>query len=136
MDSQFTHATEVQTEQQPHPEYHPQQPFSESYPQQPYQQQPYPGQHQQQMYPGQYPQQPHIRKTHVASLVLSVIGLVFSLLLPIVTYPCSIVALVMAIRKRDTHKTTAALVMSIISLVVAIINSALGAFMGASGMLF
>jgi len=75
-------------------------------------------------------------KVHISSLVLSIIGLVFSLLLPIVTYPCSIVGLVLAIKKRNTHKTTAAIVMCIISFVVAIANSAIGAFMGATGQLF
>ena len=76
------------------------------------------------------------KSVHTSSLVLSIIGLVFALLLPIVTYPCSIVGLVLAIKRRDTHNTTAAIVMCIIGLVLAIINSAIGAFMGATGMLF
>ena len=75
------------------------------------------------------------RKIHVASLVLSIIGLVFSLLFPLVTYPCSIVGLVMAVKKKSECKTTAALVMCIIGLVIAIINSSIGAFMGINGML-
>jgi len=62
-----------------------------------------------------------------ASLALSIIGLVFSILLPIVTYPCSIIGLVLAIKRRDKKKTTAALVLSIIGLVIAVINSAVGA---------
>jgi hypothetical protein len=75
-------------------------------------------------------------KTHAPSLVLSIIGLVFALLLPIVTYTCSIVGLVMAINNRNTYKTTPALVLCIIGLVLAIINSAIGAYMGMNGMLF
>ena len=93
----------------------------------------YPGQPEYPGYPGQ-PEQP--RPLHVSSLVLSIIGLVFSILLPIVTYPCSIVGLVKAVKNRTTHKTTAAFVMCIIGLVVAIANSAIGAFMGVQGMLF
>ena len=74
-------------------------------------------------------------KIHVPSLVLSIIGLVFAILFPLVTYPCSIVGLVQAIKKREEFNTTAALVMCIIGLVIAIINSSIGAFMGATGML-
>jgi hypothetical protein len=68
-------------------------------------------------------------RIHVPSLVLSIIGLVFALLLPIVTYPCSIVGLVLAVRKRSEYKTTAALVMCIIGLVLAAANSILGVIM-------
>lgn len=66
------------------------------------------------------------KKVHVPSLVLMIIGAVFSLLLPIVTYPCSIISLVMSISKRHTHKTTYAIVINIIALIIAVINSALG----------
>ena len=66
------------------------------------------------------------KKVHVPSLVLMIIGAVFALLLPIVTYPCSIISLVMSISKRNTHKTTYAIVINIIALVVALINSILG----------
>ena len=66
------------------------------------------------------------KKIHVPSLVLMIIGAVFSLLLPIVTYPCSIISLVMSISKRHTHKTTYAIVINIIALIIAVINSALG----------
>ena len=66
------------------------------------------------------------KKVHVPSLVLMIIGAVFALLLPIVTYPCSIISLVMSISKRNTHKTTYAIVINIIALIIAVINSALG----------
>lgn len=75
-------------------------------------------------------------KIHIPSLILAIIGLIFSILLPVVTYPCSIVGLVMAVRKKAEYKTTAALIMCIIGLVVAIANSAIGVFMGVNGMLF
>lgn len=66
------------------------------------------------------------KKVHVPSMVLMIIGSVFSLLLPIITYPCSIISLVMSIQKRDTHKTTYAIVINIIALVIALANSILG----------
>ena len=66
------------------------------------------------------------KKIHVPSLVLMIIGAVFALLLPIVTYPCSIISLVMSITKRHTYKTKYAIVINIIALVLAAANSALG----------
>lgn len=66
------------------------------------------------------------KKVHVPSLVLMIIGAVFALLLPIVTYGCSITSLVMSITKRHTHKTAYAIVINIIALVLALANSALG----------
>jgi len=66
------------------------------------------------------------KKIHVPSLVLMIIGAVFALILPIITYCCSIPSLVMSITKRHTHKTTYAIVINIIALVLAVVNSALG----------
>ena len=66
------------------------------------------------------------KKIHVPSLVLMIIGAVFALLLPIVTYPCSIISLVMSITKRHTYKTKYAIVINIIALVLAAANSVLG----------
>ena len=66
------------------------------------------------------------KKIRVPSLVLMIIGALFALILPIITYPCSIVRLVMSITKRNTHKTTYAIVINIIALVVALVNSILG----------
>ncbi|HCR72838.1 MAG TPA: hypothetical protein DIW26_00010 [Ruminococcus sp.] len=66
------------------------------------------------------------KKIHVPSLVLMIIGALFALLLPIITYGCSITSLVMSIVKRHTHKTTYAIVINIIALVLALANSILG----------
>lgn len=66
------------------------------------------------------------KKVHTLSMVLMIIGAVFALLLPIITYPCSTISLVMSIVKRHTHKTTYAIVINIIALVVALANSVLG----------
>ena len=66
------------------------------------------------------------KKIHVPSLVLMIIGALFALILPIITYPCSIVSLVMSITKSNSHKTTYAIVINIIALAVALVNSILG----------
>ena len=66
------------------------------------------------------------KKVHVPSLVLMIIGAVFALLLPIVTYVTSIISLVMSIDKRKEYKTPYAIVINCIALTVALINSILG----------
>lgn len=66
------------------------------------------------------------KKIHTPSLVLMIIGAVFALILPIITYPCSIISLVMSITKRNTHKTTYAIVINTIVLIIALANSILG----------
>lgn len=62
------------------------------------------------------------KKIHVPSLVLMIVGLVFALISPIVTYVCSIISLVMSIKKRKVNKTTYAVVLNIIALLIAISN--------------
>lgn len=66
------------------------------------------------------------KKVHVPSLMLMIIGAIFALIIPIVTYGCSITSLVMSITKRHTHKTTYAIVINIIALMLALANSVLG----------
>ena len=66
------------------------------------------------------------KKIHVPSLVLMVVGLVFSLLSPIVTYVCSIISLVMSIKKRKENKTTYAIVLNIVALLIAVVNHIYG----------
>lgn len=57
------------------------------------------------------------KKIHVPSLVLSIIGLVFFYgILSWAGLPCSIIGLVMAVKKRHIYNTKAALIMSIVAL--------------------
>lgn len=62
------------------------------------------------------------------SLVLGIIGILFALLLPIIAYPLGIIGIILAVkaRKNNEPRSTAGLVLSIIALVVAAINSILG----------
>ncbi|WP_432649884.1 hypothetical protein [Huintestinicola sp.] len=66
------------------------------------------------------------KKIHIPSLILMIIGAIFSLLLPIITYPCSIISLVFGIKNRETHKTGFIIVIDIIALILALANSVLG----------
>ena len=87
-------------------------------------QQPEPSYTQPMAYPQPAPYMPpEEKRIHTASLVLSIIGLAFSLILPIVTYPCSIVGLVFAINRKTKNKTTAAFVMCIVGLGLAVIRT-------------
>lgn len=85
----------------------------------PYGQAPAPG------YPGYpYPQQQPKRN---APLVLGIVGIVFAILLPLVTYCCSIPGLVMA--SKDIQRglpSQSARVLNIIALALAVVNSVLG----------
>jgi len=62
------------------------------------------------------------KKVHVPSLVLMIIGALFCLLIPLVTYVTSIPSLIMSIVKRKEYKTTYAIVINSIALVLAIAN--------------
>ncbi|MBQ2824585.1 MAG: hypothetical protein IJF18_08420 [Oscillospiraceae bacterium] len=63
------------------------------------------------------------KKVCKASLVLGIVGLVFSLFAPAVTYSCSVTGLAIGVKKKDTHKCSAAIALNIVALVIAAINS-------------
>lgn len=63
------------------------------------------------------------KKVCKASLVLGIVGLVFSLFAPAVTYSCSVTGLAIGVKKKDTHKCSAAIALNIVALVIAVINS-------------
>lgn len=66
------------------------------------------------------------KSVHIPSLVLMIIGAVFSLLLPIVAYPCCIISLVMSMKRRGEFNTKPVIIVDIIALAVALVNSVLG----------
>jgi len=83
-------------------------------------------------------QMPESGSKATASLVLGLIGLI-AWFLPLIGFPITITGLVLGIKgmksiKRD--RAIAGVVLCIIGLVATIINSAIGAFMGAFGILF
>ena len=88
------------------------------------------------MHPPPYYSQnvPVEKPRHTPSFVLSIIGLIFSILFPLVTYPCSIIALVQSVKYKQSHRTNAAFVMSVIALPIAVLNSIAGAIAGAMGL--
>ena len=70
------------------------------------------------------------KKLCVSSLVLGILGLVFSLFVPAVAYACSIPGLVSGIRKsRRDYRASAGIVLNIIALSLALVNSILGVVM-------
>lgn len=69
------------------------------------------------------------KKLYVPSLVLTIVGLVFSVLVPLITYICSIIGLALARKKKDEFKVTPAFVIGIISLVIAVIVHIINIYM-------
>lgn len=69
---------------------------------------------------------------HTASLVLGILSIVFGLLFALAGDVLSIIGIVLSVRNRKTHSTTAALICSIIGLVVSIGNHIVAVLMMAS----
>ncbi|MBQ8826296.1 MAG: hypothetical protein IJ007_04315 [Oscillospiraceae bacterium] len=63
------------------------------------------------------------KKVCTSSLVLGIIGLVFSFFVPAVTYSCSIPGLAIGVKNRNTHKSSASVALNIIAITIAVINS-------------
>ena len=63
------------------------------------------------------------KKVCASSLVLGIIGLVFSVFAPAITYSCSITGLAIGVKRRNTHKCSASIALNIIAIVIAVINS-------------
>ena len=73
----------------------------------------------------------------VASLVLGIVGLI-GWILPIVGLPVTITGLVLGVKGRRSPgrgMATAGIVMCILGLIASVINSAIGAYLGATGRL-
>ena len=70
------------------------------------------------------------KKLCVSSLVLGIVGLVFSFVLPLVSYGCAIPGLIIGIKKSGkNYNSSAGVTLSIIAISLALINSALGVVM-------
>lgn len=63
-------------------------------------------------------------KQSIPSLVLGIVGVVFALIFPIVTYACSIPGLIIALKDRKrAYKANPGIVLNIVALSIALINS-------------
>lgn len=70
------------------------------------------------------------KKLCVSSLVLGIVGLIFSFIIPIVSYACAIPGLVIGIKKRKkNYSSSAGISLSIVALSLALINSVFGVLM-------
>lgn len=70
------------------------------------------------------------KKLCVSSLVLGIVGLVFSVIVPAVSYACAIPGLVIGLkRRRRNYNSTAGVALSIIALSLALLNSVFGVLM-------
>lgn len=70
------------------------------------------------------------KKLCVSSLVLGIVGLIFSFMIPIVSYACAVPGLVIGLRKRrKNYSSSAGISLSIVALSLALINSVFGVLM-------
>ena len=70
------------------------------------------------------------KKLCVSSLVLGIVGLVFSFVLPLVSYACAIPGLIIGVKKSGkNYNSSAGVALSIIAISLALINSVLGVVM-------
>ena len=70
------------------------------------------------------------KKLCVSSLVLGIVGLVFSVFVPIDSYACAVPGLVIGIkRQKKNYNSSAGVTLNIVALAIALINSALGIVM-------
>lgn len=70
------------------------------------------------------------KKLCVSSLVLGIVGLIFSFMIPIVSYACAIPGLVIGIKRRKkNYRASAGISLSIVALSLALINSVFGVLM-------
>ncbi len=69
------------------------------------------------------------KKNCVAGVVLGIVGMVFSLFVPAVTYACSVTGLALSIKRRKTHRSSAAIALNIVAISIAAINSICGIIM-------
>ena len=69
------------------------------------------------------------KTTHIPSLILGILSLAFALLIALAGEVLGIIGIVMASRQREEYNTKAALICSIIGLVVAVVNHVLGILM-------
>lgn len=66
------------------------------------------------------------KKVCTSGIVLGIIGIVLSLFIPAAAYSCSVPGLVIAIKKKNTHNSAAAIVLNIVAISLAGINSVCG----------
>lgn len=69
---------------------------------------------------------PGKKPVHTASLVLGILSIVFAPLIALIGDVLGIIGIVLACSKRKEHNTKAALICSIIGLVLAVVNNILG----------
>ena len=70
------------------------------------------------------------KKLCVSSLVLGILGVVFSLFAPAAAYACAIPGLVSGVKKsRRNYRASAGIVLNIVAISLALINSILGILM-------
>ncbi len=64
-----------------------------------------------------------IKPKSKSSIALGIVGIIFSGIIPLVTYACSITGLSIGIKKKDVKDTKIGIVLNIIAICLAVINT-------------
>lgn len=75
------------------------------------------------------------KKTYKAGIILGIIGLLFSLVVPAVTYGTSIPGLVLSVKKSGEKKTVCSFVLNTVAISLAFANSVLAVLITIKGYL-
>ena len=62
------------------------------------------------------------KRIYTPALVLMIVGLVFSLISPLVAYVCCIISIVMAVKNRAAHSFKLVIGLDVLALILAVIN--------------
>lgn len=84
------------------------------------------------------PQNPEKKGMSIASMILGIVGF-FAWCIPLFGFPVTIVGLILGIcgiKKGGKGMAIAGIICCVITLILTIINSALGAYLGATGQLY
>ena len=74
------------------------------------------------------------KKICLSGIVLGIVGIIFSLICPAVSYSCSVPGLIITSeKKKNGFRTTASLVLNIVSLACAFANSVIAVIIAAGG---
>ena len=66
---------------------------------------------------------------YTPSLVLMIIGIIFSLISPLVAYVCCIISIVMCAKNKAEFRVKPVIILDIVGLVIAVANNILAAMM-------
>lgn len=63
------------------------------------------------------------KRIYTPALVLMIVGLVFSLISPLVAYVCCIISIILAVKNRAAHSFKLVIGLDVLALIIAVVNN-------------